>query len=151
MKLFDKEIPVIDILKVGGLCYLAYRVHKAVNPDNDNTLIEDCGAIDPDDLSYQTEVYRALADQFQQALYLSHGVFSEDDTAMADILMSCNTNADVLKLACEYGERSVGDDLFVWFFPPLTLFEATTQYLDTSDRDDVNADWLSKGITYILV
>jgi hypothetical protein len=93
-------------------------------------------------LTYPLYKYKALADQFEGAVWNGLG-FYEDDDAMEFILSQMNNDDDFIALSNAYGVRGRGLVLRDYYNLPTTI----TNYMDTENKMRVNDNYAAKGMT----
>lgn len=100
-----------------------------------------CG---PGNFTYPVATYKQIADALEAAFAVTS--FTEDDSAIAQGLMLMQNDCDVAALMNAFGVRRgtlLTDDY--------NLVQGVQMYLDDSEKDTVNANYASKGISFYWV
>lgn len=83
----------------------------------------------------------AMVNSFYSLAWLAGGPLWEDEAAMTEVILLCNTNADLSAFANKYGTRAP------WWGPSMDLFGTVRTLFSTSQVDTLNERLSSKGIT----
>lgn len=131
-------------LIVGGAAYGVYRLTS-----NDKSGGTSDHLVGPNDgLSYQPYEYQVAADSLENYFLTGFMGMTENDTAIGQILMSMNTNADVIALNNAFGTRYTWD-LWIVSGSGGNLTWWINKFLDNDVKQAVKANYQSKGINYI--
>ena len=125
----------------------SYLLYKWLKPNKSGgTSDESAAGYNVSNLSFDKFTYTAFADQIEAAIWGTSGIASwwEDDQQIGDILKQMNTLDDVRALIAAYGVRTVGTILE----DGGNLVESIASYLDEDIKDQVNNNYLSKGINF---
>jgi Ca2+-binding RTX toxin-like protein len=131
----------------GGAAFLVWKAGKAIFSNDKSGGTTDQLPPGQGTKTFTDSEYAILADGIETAVWGTDilGVWSEDDSAIGDILMLMETTADVVALNNAYGVRTRG----VVLTSGGNLVQTVTSYLDADVKEDVNADYRDKGIQWI--
>lgn len=90
-------------------------------------------------LTYNAAWYANACDQIESAFF-GQFLYTEDEETVINVMKQCQKDADVQKMICVFGYRERWDGG--------TLPVLIQNYLSDSDKQEINDDYASKGITH---
>lgn len=123
----------------------AFGLYKIFSSDQSGGTSQNNEA-DPRYLSYPPDWYNVAADQIEAAVWGTSGIaaWTEDDQAIATILLMMRSDDDIDALINAYGIRTVG----TLIKDGGNLVETISEYLDQDMKEEVNEAYQVIGITY---
>jgi hypothetical protein len=133
---------------IGGGIIAAYLLYQALFREDNKaggTSDENLN-IDPANLTYDKDTYKAFADGIEASVFGSYGIITpwEDDDTIGVILKRMYTLDDVKSLIKAYGKRYVN----ILENEGGNLVFTITSYLDEDVKEDVNNTYTSRGINF---
>lgn len=129
-----KSEQIVNLALIAGALLFLNKLKGAMSDDTEALKCEG-------KKSYSPGVYDVFASDIYQAIYKT--VFYEDEAAIIRTLKKLNTDADACELVKAYGIRSA------FWSVPRSLVYTLDDYLSDADKEEVNAHFRAKGITYI--
>lgn len=144
MDKFWKEYKGIIFLVI--IFYVLYKLKDLFNlfgkPDNSQTGGSEDVVVEQSNLSYPDNWYLQQADIIEQAVWAGSALW-EDDDAIQNTLLMCMNDDDFYQLSNAYGVRGRGVVLRDYY----NLQQTVQEYLDDDNKEAVNANYASKGMT----
>jgi hypothetical protein len=137
----DNKTKFLGAVLTGALIFFLFR-----RKDETGGTSESLSAYDMDDLSYNENQYKILADSIEAHVWGSGSLpaFTEDDTAIGQALKSLFNLADIYFLIETYGRRYAGS----FIQEGGNLVQTISEYLDEDIKDEVNATYQARGINF---
>lgn len=133
------------ILTIGAILAAGYIAKRFFGTQSDY-LLKECGNIDKNLLTHQTNWYLSAADQLQ-SYFWAHDGFTEDEESIIYLLSQLETNEDFIYLACKYGKRG-GSGIFA--LTKKSLLNSIADYLSESDKDKIRKMFSDKNISIAI-
>ncbi len=132
----------IGLFVVGGLV-LIRLIRKATT--DDNTSFNICSE-NLNNTTYPQYVYDQFADVFETAVWNSFDGMTEDDLTMFQVLNSMQTDDDLAKLICSYGDRVRQRWDYDITNTPMNLIDTTSEFLDDHYKKELNKNYEGRGM-----
>jgi hypothetical protein len=129
------------IVYVGAAVLIVILVYRMFfQGDGSGSSLKNCKDLKP---SKPVPFFDSLADQIADMMVTGPFGMAENDSGIASALMQCACDDDVQQLICSFGERKLWNLIGTYPLPG-----AVAQVLDQGDKEEVNTNYASKGITY---